>query len=131
MAARKQTPKKPVKSATQKRRPKREVDDVPELTRAEARELERRVKDLEDRTRYLLLSPLGPKFVLYYNLAEDTYGWNDPTHATLFKRHAAAQAIKQLLDSDVSIVQCRADKHGALVKKSVSFKGMPRGRRSK
>ena len=40
------------------------ADDEP-LTRAQMRELDRRMKDLDDRTRYLLVSVFGPRFVLY------------------------------------------------------------------
>jgi hypothetical protein len=59
------------------------------------RELDGRVKDLDDTTRYLLLSAFGPRFALYYNVSSDTYGMNEPVHATLFKRRAAALAMKR------------------------------------
>jgi hypothetical protein len=32
------------------------------------RELDRRMKDLDDRTRYLLVSVFSPRFVLYYQV---------------------------------------------------------------
>ncbi len=89
------------------------------MTRAEVRELERRVKDLEDRTRYLLVSQIGTKVVLYYNVSEDTYSWDDPKDATLFKRREAALKIQSMLGTKIKIVKCRVNKRGQLVSKSV------------
>ena len=83
-------------------------------------ELDRRVKDLHDRTRYLLVSAFSPKFALYYNVSEDTYGMNEPVHATLFKRRAAALAVKRLLGGGVEIARCRVDRRGRLVLNSLA-----------
>lgn len=95
--------------------------EEPELTREEARELERRVADLNDRRRYLIVSVLEPEFVLYYNVSEDTYGWNDPSHATLFKRREAAQIILKLVGDKDSLVACEVNKQGHLIKKTISL----------
>ncbi|HEY5955896.1 MAG TPA: hypothetical protein VIV60_05060 [Polyangiaceae bacterium] len=92
-----------------------------ELSPGELRELERRVDDLNDRSRFMLVTMLGPGFVLYYNVSEDTYGWNDPAHATLFKRRPAASAIQQLLGENDAIVPCTVNARGELVKKSVKL----------
>lgn len=123
MAARKHTNLKKQASKTKRQSTKTadfELGDDGDLSPAQRRELEKRIEDLHDRTRYLLASTLGPNFVLYYNLSEDTYGWNDPTHATLFKRRKAAQAVQQLLGDKDSIVECVVDKKGKLVAKSVA-----------
>ena len=69
--------------------------DVAPLTRAQMRELDRRIKDSNDRTRYLLVSVMTPRFLLYYNVSEDSYGHNDPRYGTLFKRRHAAEAVRQ------------------------------------
>lgn len=90
-----------------------------DLTPAEVRELERRISDLDARTRYLIVSVLDPNFVLYYNVSEDTYGWNDPSHATLFKRRQAAQTILKLLGDRDTLVECEVKKGGQLIKKSI------------
>ncbi len=132
MAARKTSPKK---QAPKAQRPNSKVDhpefdEDADLSPAQVRELEKRIKDLKDCTRFLLASTLGPSFVLYYNVSEDTYGWNDPTHATLFKRRKAAQAIQQLLGDKDSIVECSVDKKGQLVKKSLSVPSKSRKTRS-
>ena len=90
-------------------------EDDPPLTRAQMEELDRRVKDLRDTTRYLLVSTFSPRFALYYNLSEDTYGMNNPAHATLFKRRATALAVKRLLGGRVEIARCCVDRRGRLV----------------
>jgi hypothetical protein len=62
---------------------------------------------------------MAPRVILYYNVSEDTYGMNEPGHATLFKRHAAATSVRQLLGDRVRIVRCRVDKRGRLVLRSL------------
>lgn len=101
------------------RLPKPSASQEPELTRKQARELERRVEDLHDPTRYLLKSALTSGIVLYYNLSEDTYGWNDPSNATLFKRRDSASAIQALLGEGVRVARCRVDRKGQVVKRSL------------
>ena len=106
--------------------PDTRVDDVEEapLTKAQIRELERRIKDSEDRTRYLLVSVFGPRFVLYYNVSEDTFGMNDPRYATVFKRRAAAKAVKGQMRDGIRVVRCRVNKSGQLVLSSLpKFRG--------
>jgi hypothetical protein len=92
---------------------------IHDLTAAERRELERAVKDLEDRTRYVLASSLGERIVLYYNIADDTYSWDEPKGATLFKRKPFALKIRAMLGSGVKVLECRVDKRGQLLKKSI------------
>ena len=106
----------------------RGAEDDPPLTPAQIRELHRRVKDLDDRTRYLLVSAFTPRFVLYYNVSEDMYGMNQPAYATLFKRRAAALAIKRLLGGGVQIVPCRVNRRGRLVLNSVAVRVRKRRR---
>jgi len=82
------------------------VDD--ELTPAQIAELRRRVVDLDDVTRYLLVSQLAPRFALYYNVSDDVYVMNDPQGATLFKRHKTALAVKALLGGSIRILRCKS-----------------------
>jgi hypothetical protein len=77
------------------------------LTAAQTREIKRRVADLDDPIRYLLVSRMGPRFALYYNVSDDLYAMNDPTGATLFKRRKAAECVKRTLGRGVDILQCR------------------------
>ena len=93
--------------------------EPPPLSRAQVRELARRVRDLDDRTRYLLASALTAKHTLYYDVSEDTYVMDNPAHGTQFKRRAAAMAIQGLLSSRVRIVECRVSRSGRLILSSV------------
>ena len=82
------------------------VDD--ELTPAQIQELRRRMADLDDVTRYLLVSQMGPRFALYYNVSDDVYVMNDPRGATLFKRRKAALAVKALLGGSIRVLRCKS-----------------------
>ena len=95
------------------------LEEPPPLTRSEIRELKRSISDLEDRTRYLLVSVFTPKHALYYDVSEDVFAMDTPSSGTLFKRRSAALAIRRLLRSHVEIVQCRVSRRGRLVKSSV------------
>ena len=55
----------------ERRRERAREDD--ELSPAQRRELRRRLIDLRDPIRYLLVSNMGRRFALYYNIAEDVY----------------------------------------------------------
>ncbi len=79
-----------------------------ELTPAQISELRRRRADLDDATRYILVSQMAPRFALYYDVSEDVYVMNDPNGATLFKRRNAAVAIKKLLGAYSSFSLCAA-----------------------
>lgn len=87
-------------------RPKSRVsrDDL-DLTPGQIRELKRRVKDMDNPVRYLIVSEFGPRFTLYYNVSDDTFAHNNPAGGTLFKRRAAAESIRKLLRSRVVIAK--------------------------
>jgi hypothetical protein len=101
------------KQAPQDQGPGDEED--PPLTPAQRRALERHVKDVEDRTRYLLVSATLPGISLYYMVQDDSWSFDDPTPATLFKRRPAAKAIQALLRPGVYVVPCEIDDRGRLV----------------
>ena len=103
------------------RRSETRVPKVRLPKRAEA-VLSRRIKYLADPTRYLVVSTLVPKFVLYYDVKEDVFAWNDPAGGTVFKRRAMAAAVARLLGPRLEIVQCKVDKNGLLVKRSVRIR---------
>lgn len=73
--------------------------DFPPLTAAQKRELQRRLDDMRDPTRFIIVSAFSKRFVLYYNAESGCYG-SDRAYATLFKQQAAAQAVRQTLASD-------------------------------
>jgi len=53
----------------------------------------------------MLVSEFSRRFVLYYNISDDVFAMNEPNRGTLFKRRAAAEKVKTLLSSGVSIVK--------------------------
>ena len=91
------------------RNSRRARDDL-ELTRAQIKELERRVRDSRDPTRYLITSRVlkGSRFVLYYNVSDDVYAMDNPEGGTLFKRRKAAELIHTSLGRGSEIIEVRA-----------------------
>ena len=81
-----------------------QLDEPPPLSRSQVHELNRRVRDLEDRTRYLLVSAFTAKHALYYDVSEDVFAMNAPSLGTLFKRRSAALAIQVLLRSQSAML---------------------------
>jgi hypothetical protein len=99
------------------------------LTPAQIREIDRRVADLDDPVRYLLVSRMGPHFSLYYNVSDDVYAMNDPGAGTLFKRRKAAESIKRALGRGLQIVECRTRRrNGARVPVLSSLAKRPKKR---
>ena len=76
-----------------------------DLTSAQIKELNRSIKDMDDPVRYLIVSEFGRRFILYYNVSDDTFAHNNPAGGTLFKRRAAAESIRKLLRSTVTIAK--------------------------
>src|SRR6185369_1776231 len=89
-------------------------DEDWELSKAQIRELERRVRDMDDPRRFVLASEFLPTFVLYYDVSDNVYVMNDLSAATVFKKRKAAKAVKALLGKGVRIVECRKLKSGKL-----------------
>jgi hypothetical protein len=88
------------------------LEDEPELTPAQIKELLRRVADSNDPRRYLIISRMlpGARFVLYYNVSDDVYAWNEPEAGTLFKRRKAAELIQRTLGRGNEILEVRVVK---------------------
>jgi hypothetical protein len=81
--------------------------DVAELTKAQVREIERRIRDLDDPIRYLLVSDFGPRFKLYYEASDGVFVMNRPADATLFKRREVALAVKATLRDGIKLIRGR------------------------
>lgn len=84
----------------------------PKLTKEWLRELKRRVADLKDPVRYLLVSDLGRRPTFFYDVADGVYAWNDPKAATLFKSRAAAIAVQKVLGRSVKVLRCTTRRYG-------------------
>jgi hypothetical protein len=91
------------------------VDDLEPLSPKEIRELKRRLDDTRDRTRYLLISNLLPRYTMFYNVSEGTFTLNDPREATIFKRRPTARIIRDLVGENGEAVRCRVDAKGRLI----------------
>jgi hypothetical protein len=104
--------------------------DLEPLTKAHVRELERRFRDFDDPIRYLLVSDLGPRFKLYYEVSDGVYVMNDPSKGTLFKTRAAAVAVKATLGPGNKVVRCDTRiRDGKRVPVLRGRAGPPNGRR--
>jgi hypothetical protein len=99
-------------------------ENEPPLSREWKKEIARRVKDLDDPLRYMLVSEFGRKFILYYNVTSDSFAMNDPTLGTLFKRRQAAEGVKKLLGRGVAVVKFTAK--GGKLKRLSPFVGIVR-----
>ena len=84
-------------------------DDGPALTPAQTKELLRRLADSSDPRRYLIISRMlpGARFILYYNVSDDVYAWNDPEGGTLFKRRKAAELIQRKLGRGNEVIEVK------------------------
>ncbi len=82
--------------------------DVFPLTKLQIREIERRVKDLDDPRRYVIKSTSCPGSTLnfFYDVAEDVWSIGIEG-ATYFKRRASAVAIKRTLDAKTKVLEVR------------------------
>lgn len=89
-------------------------DEDWKLSKAQIREIERRVRDIDDPRRFVLASEFLPSFVLYYDVSNNVYVMNDLSAATVFKKRKAAVAIKALLGKGVRVVECLKLKSGKL-----------------
>jgi hypothetical protein len=72
--------------------------DLPPLSAKEIAELKRRVADLEDPTRYVIVSAFSRRFCLYYCPESGNYIMNEIPPEAMFKRKAEAVAVAKVLD---------------------------------
>ena len=85
---------------------RRLAKDLPPLTAAQKRRLERQVRDVRDKARYYIESRILPRsrFVLYYNLTDDMWAM-DLDGATFFKRRRTAEAVRALLGDRTRVLR--------------------------
>jgi hypothetical protein len=68
--------------------------------------LRRRADEIDDPTRFLVVSGLGPRFQLYYNAEANSYTMNEARAGTLFKSKRVAQAVAAALGPRTVVAQC-------------------------
>ena len=80
--------------------------DLPPLTKAQIRRLDRQTRDIRDKTRYYIEAWIlkRHRFVLYYNMTDDMWAM-DLTGATFFKRKRTAEAVRALLGDRTRVVR--------------------------
>jgi len=86
-------------------------DDYPPLSDEDVAELQRRIDDLEDPTRYMIQSDLGytGSFLLWYDVTGNMW-CSDQQSGTMFKLKEHAQAVFDCMDKAfTSIIPVLAD----------------------
>lgn len=83
----------------------RVVDPDEPLSPEWAREIKRRVRDIENPMRYMIISAFSRRFVLYYNVSTDTFAVNKPEAGTLFKRQEVAERVRTILGKRYGVVK--------------------------
>jgi hypothetical protein len=69
------------------------------------KEINGRIRDLENPIRYMLVSEFSRKFILYYDVSADTFAMNKPSGGTLFKQREVAEKVRALLGKGVAVVK--------------------------
>ena len=70
-----------------------------------AREINKRVRDIENPIRYIITSALSRRFVFFYNVSTDTFAVNKPEEGTLFKRRELAVRVAEILGKGHTVVK--------------------------
>lgn len=98
--------------------PKHEGDDDLEwepLSPAWRQELLRRLREAEDPTRYVIVSPAsGRRMMLYYDAVDGSYPVNDLARATHFKSRIVAKAVMKALGRRHVLMTVRLGAEGAV-----------------
>lgn len=69
----------------------------------------------------MLVSEFSRRFILFYDVSSDTYAMNEPSRGTLFKRREAAENVKKLLGSNVTVVKFTTN--GGKLKRLSPYRG--------
>jgi hypothetical protein len=93
--------------------------EEPRLSAAWIREIERRVKDSSDPTRYVIVSVLLPgprrRWELFYDISDDMWAM-DIQDATLFKRRRTARVVADLLGDRYEVIEVRVGKNRKVIR---------------
>ncbi|OGQ12812.1 MAG: hypothetical protein A2138_01835 [Deltaproteobacteria bacterium RBG_16_71_12] len=111
-------------------KPKADDPDSAPLPQRAIREIRRRVRDLDDPIRYVIVSAFTPRFILYFDVTSDSFVMNDLSGGTLFKRRAHAAAIAAVMRDGLQIVKVKVGRRGSLKALSPIKPRLPRRRPS-
>ena len=81
-----------------KDRPRDDEANFPPLSAKEIAELKQQVDDIDDPTRYVIVSPFSRRFCLYYCPEDGNYVMNEIPVGAMFKRKAEALAVAKVLE---------------------------------
>ncbi len=105
-------------------------DEFPPLTKRQLAELERRVADVKDPTRYVIVSSFLPNFSLFYCPSDGMFVMNEIPDGALFKRKAEALAVVRALDHGqrkqsrgLQVIQVKKTKSGVRILEQVQADG--------
>jgi hypothetical protein len=96
------------------------IKPLPPISKANAAELDRILDEMDDPTRYLVVSAFTKRFVLYYNVEDNCFAQNRPEGGTAFKTIDVARAVLAALsigrrkrkDDSLQILTARKTKTG-------------------
>lgn len=94
-----------------------EIHDEPSPSPKQTRELKRRLAEIDDPARYVVLSSLLPKWTLVYDVQRNVYGHNHVPDGAIIRDRKLAECIaKHLADgkrpSDLHVLSVRETKRG-------------------
>lgn len=75
-----------------------DADDFPRLSKKELALLKERAADLDDPTRFVIVSAFSRRFCLYYVPADGVFAMNDLRSECFFKCRDEAEAVAKVLD---------------------------------
>ncbi len=105
-------------------------DEFPPLSKRQLAELKRRVADMKDPTRYVIVSSFLPTFSLFYCPSDGVFTMNEIPETACFKRKAEALAVAEALERrrrkrtrDLQIIKVKKTKRGVRVLEAVEVDG--------
>lgn len=109
MSAHHDTRRPPVKKARRhvSRRTHKSTDtdnDLEPPSKAQIRELNRRIKDFDDPRQFMIISPLTKRFILYYDAANNLWAM-DREAGSRFKKREVAEAVAGCLGDRVRLLR--------------------------
>jgi hypothetical protein len=94
--------------------PEAAEDGAAPTSAAWRKEIARRIKDMNDPIRYVIVSAFSRRLLLYYDASSDSLPANEIAGATLFKRLAVAQAAMGALGTNYVLMKVRLRKDGSI-----------------
>ena len=105
-------------------------DDFPPLSKGQVAELQRRVADMKDPKRFVIVSFFVPNFSLFYCPADGVFAMNEIPEAALFKRKTEALAVARAMNRrrrkrarELQVIQVKKTKRAVRILEEVNVGG--------